>query len=201
MKQVERRYYLACCFLVCCILRPWRWKLNFLPKRPLTFNGIQCVTSQKRELFMTIGVKSLGPASVLTVPPLQYKSATSHIQVPVVHLTTRSESVFTQRQIKGWLVNCVEKGKKHSWSKFRHFLQELKGNYELNLSQCGLCPRRGSKLTPSEYNSTINRKWFTCHAEPLQKWPWNVSCLCMQRHLASVSISFQPAWYRLQSGP
>jgi hypothetical protein len=49
------------------IIRPWRWRWHVPPKRPLTFNGLHGVISQKMELFITTAVRTSNPTCLTTL--------------------------------------------------------------------------------------------------------------------------------------
>jgi hypothetical protein len=51
----------SCWFLASFIIRPWRWRRHVPPKRRLIFNKLHGVISQKIELFMTTGGRTLIP--------------------------------------------------------------------------------------------------------------------------------------------
>jgi hypothetical protein len=61
----ERRWKieLLCWFLAWFILRPWRWRRLFPPKRRLSFNGLHGVVSQKIKLFRYVIIWILGSHS------------------------------------------------------------------------------------------------------------------------------------------
>jgi hypothetical protein len=53
-RKISAFHLLSRWFLAWLILRPWIWRRYVPPKRPLHFNGLHGVTSQKTELFNLI---------------------------------------------------------------------------------------------------------------------------------------------------
>jgi hypothetical protein len=54
----------SCWFIACLTLQPWRWLRQFLPNRPLIFNGPQGVISQKIQFFIITDVTTSNPTSL-----------------------------------------------------------------------------------------------------------------------------------------